>query len=206
MITIAVPFWTHNAASFSFSKCYDESWVEKLYRGFARNLTHPFRFLAFTDRHYSFAHPEIQQTRLRDTEPDYSACIEPYALDDAMILVGLDTIVTGNCDHFVDWIENDAHTLAVPRDPFNSRQVCNGVALVPEGLRARMWDKYDGRNDMDWIRANPHECLDDLFPGQIVSYKGSVRDNGLGDARIVYFHGLEKPHEVGDDWIKEHWR
>lgn len=203
-LVVATLFWQPNRHSYAFSR-YDESWVDKLYRGFKRNLTRPFDFIAFTDREYGFEEPEIQQRRLLDQEPDYSACIEPYSLDRAMILVGLDTIVTGNCDRYADWIE-DACVIGVPRDPFNSRQCCNGVALVPEGLRSRMWDEYDGRNDMDWIRANPHVILDEIFPGEIVSYKGSVKNHGLGDARIVYFHGHEKPHELDEDWIREHWR
>jgi hypothetical protein len=46
-------------------------------------------------------------------------------------------------------------------------------------------------------------------PGEVVSYKGQVKKHGLGDARIVYFHGHEKPPEAmctrPGRWIKEHW-
>ncbi len=36
MLTVATLFWQPNVASRDFSRCYDESWVEKLYRGFRR--------------------------------------------------------------------------------------------------------------------------------------------------------------------------
>jgi hypothetical protein len=47
--------------------------------------------------------------------------------------------------------------------------------------------------------------IDDLFPGQVRSYKGHVRQNGLGDTRICYFHGELKPHQIDEPWIREHW-
>src|SRR5690606_1278796 len=30
--------------------------------------------------------------------------------------------------------------------------------------------------------------------------------HGLGDARIVYFHGDRKPHQLDDEWIVTNWR
>lgn len=202
MITVATLIWDANDASFDFSRMYDESWVEKLYRGFERNLTVPWRFVCYTDRERPL-NPGIEQKQITG-RLDYSACIEPYRMNVPMILVGLDTVVTGNCDHLADYCLT-ADRIAVPLDPYNPRQVCNGVALVPAGFGAVGWG-HDGRtNDMDWIRAQNPEVIDELFPGQVVSYKGHVRDRGLGDARIVYFHGEEKPHEITDGWVRRAW-
>ncbi len=212
-ITIATLLWDANEESFSFSRCYDERWVEKLYRGFARNLSAPFRFICFTDIDREFTEEAIVQHRIEADPPGYAACIEPYRLGVPMILCGLDTVVVGNCDQLA------AHALAsdriaVPRDPFYPDQVCNGVALVPGG-HAEIFHRHrraGGRgNDMDWIRAMARagevDVIDDLFPGQVVSYKGQVKDYGLGEARIVYFHGKLKPHELVSHapWIAENW-
>lgn len=205
MITIACMLWDPNAASFDFSRCYDETWVEKLYRGFARNLTLPFRFVCFSERERDFCEP-IDQERI-EGRLDYSACIEPYRLGEPMILVGLDTIVTGNCDHLAMYCL-EAKRLAVPLDPYAPHQVCNGVALVPPGHQ-HIAIAHDGRtNDMDWIRAQSPAVIDGLFPGQVLSYKAHVKKHGLRDARIVYFHGQEKPHQEWTKvkWIREHWR
>lgn len=204
MLTVATLLWEPNDASQPFSRCYDESWVTRLYAGFARNLTVPWRFVLFTDRDRPLP-DTIQQERLRSTKPDYSTCIEPYRFGVPMILVGLDTIVTGNIDHLAAHCFT-ADKIALPRDPYALHQACNGVALVPAGFQG-VYRNHRGENDMDWMRQQPHCFMDDLFPGHVVSYKGTVRDKGLGDARIVYFHGLEKPHQLPDvPWTREHWR
>lgn len=204
MITIATLFWDANDASYDFSRSYDELWVTKLYNGFARNLTVPWRFVLFTNR-YRELHTNIKQELLRHTPVGYASCIEPYRYGVPMILCGLDTVVTGNCDHLAEYCHS-ADKIGLPRDPYRMEQACNGVALVPGGFQS-VYRNWRGENDMEWMRRQPHVFLDDLFPGQIVSYKGYVKAHGLGDARIVYFHGREKPHELPDvSWIGEHWR
>lgn len=204
MLTIATLLWQPNAASKPFSTMYDTSWVEKLYRGFRRNLSLPFRFICFVDRTYWFGEPDIEQITLRDPKPSYATCIEPYRLGVPMILVGLDTVVVGNVDHLADYCLS-GRLPAFPVDPYHPHQVCNGVGLVPAG-----WDiiarAHRGENDMEWVRAFPHERIDRLFPDQVASYKGRVKRRGIGDARIVYFHGQEKPHELPHiQFVREHW-
>ena len=200
MITIATLLWRPNSKSYPFSRMYDESWVEKLYRGFHRNLTQPFRFICFTDMRRSYSEP-IEQ-KFIEGPIDYHCCTQPYRLGDPMILVGLDTVIVGNVDHLAEYcIKSDV--LALPRDPYHPERACNGVALVPAGHQDIAGNP--GENDMVWVRRFPHKYIDDLFPGQVVSYKGHVKKNGLGDARIVYFHGKEKPHEIEEDWLKDHW-
>lgn len=203
MLTVATLLWEPNGHSLPFSRCYDESWVTRLYDGFARNLTVPWRFVLFTDRPRDLP-AAIKQEMLRTATPDYGTCIEPYRYGVQMILVGLDTVVTGNCDHFAEYCAN-ANKIGLPRDPYALHRACNGVALVPDGFQS-VFRNWKGENDMDWMRQQPHVFADDIFPEQIVSYKGAVRDKGLGDARIVYFHGNEKPHQIDARWIRKHWR
>lgn len=114
-----------------------------------------------------------------------------------MILAGLDTVIVGNVDFL---FEHQGGALLVPRDP-NTGRACNGVVRSPGGSFT-----LDGSNDMDWTHRQPHVYFDDLYPGRVVSYKKHVKKQGLGDARIVYFHGREKPHEIEDEFVKEHWR
>lgn len=204
MITIATLFWDANAQSLPFSRIYTEAWVERLYRGFSRNLTRPFSFICYVDRVRDFAEP-IQQRLIASAKPGYADCIQPFEMGVPMILCGLDTIVTGNVDHLADYCLN-ADRMALPRDPYQPSRSCNGVCLVPEGWEAVAID-HRGENDMEWLRRFPHAFIDDLFPGHVQSFKGAVRDRGLGDTRVVYFHGREKPHELPKvGWIAEHWR
>lgn len=203
MITIATLLWDANGGSQHFSKMYDESWVCRLLQGFQRNLSLPFRFVLFTDRERHLPAEVIQQ-RMTAKQPSYGDCIEPYRLNMPMILVGLDTVITGPVNHLATYCMV-ADKIALPRDPYSPERCCNGVALVPAGQR-EVYDDWRGENDMAWLRARPHVFIDDLFPGQVVSYKGQVKKNGLGDARIVYFHGNEKPRELTDQpWIRKHW-
>ena len=204
MVTFATMLWQPNDASLPFSRCYNELWVERLFRGFARNTTHPFRFVVFTDRNREFAE-RIDQIRLKAKVPDYSSCIEPYSLNGPMIVVGLDTVITGNIDHMIDHCMT-SDRIALPRDPYMPQRSCNGVALVPPG-QAAIARMHRGENDMEWLRTFPHELTDDLFPGQIQSFKGAVKAKGLGDTRICYFHGQDKPHQLpANHPILEHWR
>jgi hypothetical protein len=203
VLTVATLFWQANEKGQSFSSMYDEGWVEKLYRGFSRNLTVPFRFVCYTDRPRSFIEP-IAQRQIRSARPGYADCIQPYEIEGPMILVGLDTIVCGDCDGLADYCV-DADRIALPRDPYNLAQACNGVALIPPGW-TKIGREHRGENDMEWVRRFPHAYLDDAFPGQVVSFKGHVEKHGVGDARIVYFHGERKPHQLADHpLVKEHW-
>ena len=208
MITIACPFWQANDASKSFSTMYDEAWVEKLYRGFARNLTVPFNFVVFTDRVRKFSEP-ISQELLTNPRPGYGDCLEPYRLGEPMILVGLDTVVTGNIDHLAEYCLT-ADKIALPKAVYLPNTVCNGVALVPAGFDW-IWHDFDGQGgdqaDMVWLRKQDYAVIDDLFPGHVVSYKGHVKARGLGDARIVFFHGADKADQIAAQtpWVREHW-
>jgi hypothetical protein len=207
LIVIATCLWAPNKHSLPFSRHYTETDVEKLYRGFERNLTVPFRFICWTDRTRQFAEP-IEQRQIKGV-PNYGTMIQPFEMNEPMIIVGLDTIVVGNCDHLAEYALS-AERLAVPRDPFYPQTVCNGVALVPTGHAWVSHDKAED-NDMDWIRTiwkrGQADVIDDLFPGQVVSYKGEVKKHGLTDeTRIVYFHGQDKPHELPHvGWIARHW-
>lgn len=205
MLTICTLLWDANRLSKDFSRIYDETWVEMLYRGFARNLTAPFRFALYTDREREFTAPVEQIVEPGLGQGGYGDCIRPYGLGVPMILVGLDTVVTGNCDALADYCLT-ANRFALPRDPYHPNIACNGVALVPAGHQL-IGLAHEGENDMSWCRAFPHRYIDDIFKGEVVSFKGSVKKNGLGNAKIVFFHGQEKPHQLTNiPWISEHWR
>lgn len=206
MLHIATCLWDANRNSQSFSRCYDESWAEKLYRGFKRNLLWTeFKFVVFTDRDRTFNEP-IEQRRLTRLPPDYGSLIEPFVLNEDTIVVGLDTIIVGDIEHMLTYF-NSSDKIALPRDPYRPERSINPIVFVPAGNR-RIFDEWRGENDMEWLRKQDCIFTDDLFPEQIVSLKfHRIRDVGLGRARIVYFHGNPKPPELMHlDWVKNHWR
>ena len=182
----------------SFSKCYTPEWVDKLYRGVQRNYSKPFRFVCLVDKDGYKFEENIETERLWTTEWS-KACTQLYGIvADRLVLFGLDTIITGNLDDIFSY----SGDLAVPRDPYNPMQPCNGVVLCPSrpdiavlgGIDMRVLDNFK----KDW--------LDDLFPRRIKSYKVHVLTHGLEDASIVYFHGEPKPHVLQDAWVAENWK
>lgn len=205
MIKIATCLWQPNEHSKPFSRCYDQTWVEKLYRGFSRNLTLPFEFVCFTDKKYWFSEP-IKQVAITADEPDYGCMIEPFSLSGPKIVVGLDTVVLGNVDYLARYCLEGA-TLALPKDPYEFTRSINAIALVPAG-NERIYSQWCGENDMDWLRQFEWKAIDDMWPDKVISLKAhDVRRRGTRDADVVYFHGKPKPNDLTHlDWIKEHWR
>ncbi len=204
MLCVTTCLWNSNGFSLPASRCYSESWVEKLHAGFRRNLTVPFRFVCFTDeeRHFSRG---VEQEPLTAEVPDYGSFIEPFRLNEPMIAVGLDTVIVGNIDHMARHCLS-ASKIAVPRDPYQPHRCINGVVLSPAGQR-RVWDEWNGENDMEWMRRQDTVFIDDLWPGEVLSLKfHDIRRKGLQGARIVYMHGRPKQPELGHlPWVKEHW-
>lgn len=215
MITIATLLWDANENSLPFSRSYDESWVEKLYRGFARNLTVPFRFQCWSNRMRTYSETAIRPSFL-GFNPSYGDCMYPLTTGEPTILVGLDTVVLRNIDHLAQWCLTPGDKLGLPRDPFHWSQACNGVILAPENFCGPHRRLDRDVNDMDWCRAQPHVFIDDIFSGSVKSYKGHVRGmtdhfaghpQGFDGIDICYLHGVPKQDMLGDiPEIAENWK
>lgn len=207
MLTVACCLWEPNRHTWDFSRVYDESWVEKLYRGFKRNLKQPFRFVCFTDKERKFDGP-IEQERLQTEEPGYGCLIEPFRLDVPMIVCGLDMIVRDNIDHMANYCLS-GEKIALPIHPSDAwRGFINPVVFVPAGNR-KVFDTWDGQNDMEWL--NTFDCVDSeaMWPDQIKSWKlHDLRVRGPMQTRIVYWHGNPKPNKISKQfhWVAEAWK
>jgi hypothetical protein len=206
LLRVVTCLWQPNQHSLPGSLCYTDEWVDKLYRGFRRNLSLRFEFVLFTDKYRRFQEP-IRQEILSNKEPDYGSFTEPYRLNEPMILVGLDSVIVGNIDHFWNYCFT-ADKIALCRDPYKLERSINGIALVPAGFRW-IWDTWQGENDMEWLRQHAEHTvfIDDIWLGHCLSLKAhDVRAKGLQGARVIYFHGVPKPHKLGHlGWIREHW-
>jgi hypothetical protein len=205
VVTVACCYWSKNKYTAPNSTCFDPSWVDKLYRGFKRNLTKDFRFVVFTDREYQFC-DGVEQQRLETEVPHFGCLIEPFKLNEPSIICGLDTIVLDNVNHLANYCEKNTKICA-PRDPYKPEQLINPIVLVPRG-HASVFELWRDENDMEWLRRFKWDAMDDLWPGQVISCKAAkVRDVGVGSAKIVYFHGVPKPHQLLNlDWVRKHWR
>ena len=181
----------------ALSRCFDTSWVDKLYRGIKRHYQGPFRFVCLTDGSYSFQEPIEQRPLLPSSW--LNVCQQGYGVDaERIAFMGLDTVITGDLGPLFDYRGN----LAVPEDPYRKGRACSGFVLCPSRPDIA---RVEAKNCMGALDDFPHDWLHELYPGMVESYKGSVQKNGLNGARVVYFHGKPKPHEMTDSWVKENW-
>ena len=197
MLRIATCLWTPNKHSHEFSKSYNESYIERLYRGCLRNLTDPFQFVVYTDEQREYEYNTIWQVPLTYRPISYHSMLEPFAYNGRQIVFGLDTVITGNID-FLTTVDK----LTMPSDPFNPHIAINSVVAVPPN-HSHIWNTWDKRtDDMGWLNTFSHNRLEKQWP-HIVSYKCQGYNP---EASIVYFHGSPKPHEIpGESFIKQHW-
>lgn len=199
--------WSDNSTSYSWSR-YDESWVDRLARGVRRHAPSDVEFVVYSDRVREYSEIVTQIVIPRLGLGGYGDCVRPYADGGPMILVGLDTVVVGDLAPLVDYCVS-ASVLALPRDVYRPSVACNGVALVPGGVKFK--SVRNVVDDMYWCRSQPHVFIDDVLPGTCASYKGDVRDRPDGrpadGTSLVYFHGVPKPCDLLHlDWIEENWR
>lgn len=199
MITVGTVFYRNDTNIPPWGHCYTEEWVDKLYRGIQRNYSQDFNFICLTDKVYTFKEKGIWQLPLirRNWHRD---CLQLHALPGTrLVLMGLDTVITGSLDEIFAY----AGELAVPRDPYLKKVPCNAVVLQ-HGARPDI-SIVKSSSDMTALESFKFEWLDDLFPGDILSYKVHVKNREHGYPKIVYFHGIPKPHEVTDDIIVRNW-
>ena len=99
---------------------YTTEWVDKLYRGIARNYNGPFGFICLGDQNYTFEESNIQLVRFERSVDQYGwmSLMEWYRPDlvaGNRITLGLDTIITGSLDRIFAY---KPEKLAVCRDPY----------------------------------------------------------------------------------------
>ena len=80
----------------------------------------------------------------------------------------------------------------------------------PSGLMAKgdLGRKPDFGDQLLFNIQFGHDGLDrwqDLYPGQVVSYKVHCKDGLPKDARLVKFHGKPRIHDCNDPWVQEAW-
>lgn len=128
-----------------------------------------------------------------------------------VLYLDLDTIICGD----ISAIAAYTGPFAMLRDFYHPGKMASGVMAwtVSEKTEA-IWTnwvakekpQFDPRGDQGWISymMPDAEILQDLYPGQIVSFKGDCIEGIPTGANIVCFHGLPRPHTLKD--TLEHWK
>lgn len=190
---------------------YDERWVHALRAGVAEYLKAPHRFVCLSDVEV----PGVETAPLAHDFPGWWAKIElfrPGVFEGPTLYMDLDTLPVG---WLLDLTTYDG-PLAMLSDFNRPRLAQSGVmAFRPGPVTEALWEdwiKRPGdhmsayRGDGEWLHdhTNP-DRLQDLFPGQIVSFKLHARGDAPGGARLVCGHGRPRFTEQKAGWAHAMW-
>ncbi len=199
---------------------YDATWVEKLQRGVARNLTIPHRFRCLSD-----VEVPCERIPLKHDWPGWWSKLEmfsPGVITGPTLYLDLDTVVCGPLDD----IAKLSYPFAALRNFHQPDFIGSGVMwfreaeAVPHSVYAkffRMPDAYIAHHVR--VQAGSHlgdqafiwdtlggqvPFLTDEFPG-IKSFKYHAKAWLPADTSIICFHGLPRLNTVNKPWITQHW-
>ena len=124
---------------------------------------------------------------------------------DRCVYFDLDTVITGDLTDLMDY----DGPFAGLRDVWQPGQMGSGIMSWTAGEADHIWTKWqeagcpmdDPRGDQAWIGQQMPMAirLQDLLPGQLVSWKAQCADGVPESARVVFYHGQPRPHET-DLW------
>jgi hypothetical protein len=192
---------------------YTAEWVGKLRRAVERNLTVPHEFKCLSDLDVP-----CERILLRHKWPGWWSKIELFReITEPTLYLDLDTVITGNLDHFAR-LEND---FAMLRNFHVPEFVGSGVMWFGKPQKhvyerfcekPFKWIEYHERKrdgpylgDQAFIWESMGRKVDHLPMETIKSYKFHCKDGLPKNTSIVCFHGLPKLPEVKADWIERHW-
>jgi hypothetical protein len=200
---------------------YGVDYVNILHGMVQRHLSVPHRFVCLTDDPRGIA---CETLPIVPNLPTWWGKLTLFAhrLPGRILYFDLDTVIVDGIDGFAAY--DGPFCLIKPF--YRDRGFASGVMSIAPDFGGEVWEKF-ARNpqaaidmcrryaappwnlgDQRWLELNIERAdyWQDVLPGQLVSYKVHCA-GGLPDgSHVVCFHGKPDPHEVGDPWVKEHWR
>lgn len=220
-----------NVVCVKWGDMYSADYVNKLYRGVARNTTLPFQFTCFTEDPSGII-PEVKIQPFIVKLPGWWNKLylfsQQASLAGRIFYLDLDTVLTGNIDSIIGF----RGTFAILRDFYaqkNPRLINHfgsGLMAWEGGWGEYIWKEFminplanqkgHGHGDQGWLMKHVPvgevTFWQDFMPGHqtIDSYKVHVKPNAdklLPNTSILCFHGQPRPQQIaGLDWMMEHWK
>lgn len=208
---------------------YSAEYVNKLYLAVERNVTVPHTFTCFCDNPEDLICPT--KPLIVDNLETWWNKMTLFSRDlpvenEYTMFLDLDIVITNSLDDVIEeamkndfniikgvwakWVWNSSFIIWRRKVLYHLGEDLGRFVDVGRGK---------GYSDQDFIRENSGVkpvFFQDMFPDQIVSYKAKVLGQDMGgrvvetpvdpeSAKIVYFHGKPRPHEVQAEWITKHW-
>jgi len=197
-----------------FGNKYHPNYVHKLYNSINRNTSVPFEFKTLSN-HSSPIYPgqlplkykdESWYNKMQFFDLDYTSSSEQiFAFD-------LDTIITGNLDNILSY----RGKFVALRDFYRKDGLGSGLMSWQPDTTKYIWEYYlhhtskkHRLGDQGILEEATKKQVDrwqDLYPGEIVSYKVHCKKALPKEAKIVCFHGKPNPHEIKDKWAVHNWQ
>lgn len=197
---------------------YDSSWVEKLQRGIERNLTHPHRFICFSDC-------PVSTTRIPLDSKDIGfwaklQMFKPGALNGPVMYLDLDTVICQNIDSVVSQIKNETFVMWHEAD----KNIHSSAFMYWQGDHSYIWDIFSKQPLSYWqhLYGSPplygdqavisenvkHTLLTDHCPSEwfhIASHKDLNRN--LESVKLLMFRKVsQKPNTMQyHPLVQQHW-
>ena len=220
---------------------YSSDYVNKLYSSILRNTTVPFDFYCFTEDATGL-NPNIliKPLKYNTLEGWWNKVYlfsDEIGIGGRIFYVDLDTVITGDITNIMSVdtgfvVLRDFYT-GIAKSITNQTHVGSGLMSWDAGSLTHLWTNFIKdpnkaiketlpHGDQRWIMNNQptRTYWQDLFPGQILSFKVHCRQGLPNDGRIICYHGKPSiPESITSDhripplglvqqapWIAEYWR
>lgn len=169
-----------------------EQYVATLRSMVARNLKQPHRF-------------ECLRPDIGCGWWNKIALFRPGQFEGRVLYLDLDVVITGSLDELVEHVG----TIHLRDWGWTKNDYCSSVMVWNAGDHAEVWENFGPdvpkrfRGDQDYLTALGGW---DRLPAEMLrSYRYHCKQAVPVGCRVVNFHGVPKPHEVGG-WVAENWR
>lgn len=222
---------------------YQSHYVNKLFHGIKRNTTLDFDFHCFTENQNGIeagikAHPlPYNQISSWWNKLFLFSNEVPFEKGDILFYVDLDTLITRNVNNILKYepkkitVLRDFYT-GLARTVVGNDNIGSGLMSWIHGEYTFIWDEFIKDPNKAINQVKPHgdqrwiqHCIDeriywqDVFPGEISSFKVHCNNGLPRKTKIVCYHGRPSIPEsfskrnrvwkydiLPQTWVKEHWR
>lgn len=147
---------------------------------------------------------------LTESLPGWWSKMELFKAEGPLLFVDLDTMIVGNCDHWLEEIKDQDFVCL--RDPYRGKRDPSAMGsglMYWSGDMSWVWQDYCDCRKPITLPGGDQEFLEQVivkasyiqdFTDDVVSYKADIRDGNYdkSKASIVYFHGKPRPWNQKD--------
>lgn len=209
------------AVSLSLASQY----INNLFHGVKRFAERPFKFICFTNEQLE-VHSDIELrpfpllTEVGVLPRLYMFSPEAGLFGHQVLCLDIDVVIVGSLKQMMEY--NGLFCTRSKFKPSEKYKIDGDIMSFRAGNEAAtlFWDPFIANIDQAvqrtrgreryWLRIVAAKFADRWekeAPGAVKSYKWHVRRNKtvpIG-ASIISCHGLPRPHQIKDEWIKEYW-